>query len=125
MHLAGKFARHWYSNYLAVKAAQHQEVAELPSVNFVEEVFRIAGLLHDIGHGPFSHTLDSAYKTYYQRMKATSLPPNQARLASKGLIEQADRGKILLIQWEDRPSRGRPQVGMYHTFKGLNAASGR
>ena len=54
MHLAGRFARHLYPS---LKAA----VPDCPSVNYVEELLRVAALLHDIGHGPFGHFFDDNY----------------------------------------------------------------
>ncbi len=54
MHLAGRFARHLYPS---LKAA----VQDCPSVNYVEELLRVAALLHDIGHGPFGHFFDDNY----------------------------------------------------------------
>jgi HD superfamily phosphohydrolase len=54
MHLAGRFARHLYPS---LKAA----VPDCPSANFIEELLRVAALLHDIGHGPFGHFFDDNY----------------------------------------------------------------
>ena len=54
MHLAGRFARHLYPS---LKAA----VPDCPSTNYVEELLRVAALLHDVGHGPFGHFFDDNY----------------------------------------------------------------
>ncbi len=54
MHLAGRFVRHLYPS---LKAA----APDCPSEHYVEEVLRVAALLHDIGHGPFGHFFDDNY----------------------------------------------------------------
>lgn len=48
MHLAGRLARHLYPTL-----ARHH--ADCPSSALVEELLRVAGMVHDIGHGPFAH----------------------------------------------------------------------
>jgi hypothetical protein len=58
MHLAGRFAKHLYPS---LKAA----AADCPSECFVEELLRVAALLHDIGHGPFGHFFDDNYLEQY------------------------------------------------------------
>jgi hypothetical protein len=54
MHLAGEFAEHLYDTLAA-------EAPDTPSRPLVEETLRMAGLLHDVGHGPFSHFFDDQY----------------------------------------------------------------
>lgn len=58
MHLAGTLAVHLYPG-LRDLLEERGEVA--PSPALVEETMRLAGLLHDLGHGPFSHFFDEQY----------------------------------------------------------------
>ena len=58
MHMAGEFGRRLYPSLKEV-------CPDVPSDNFVEELLRITGLLHDVGHGPYGHFFDDNFLDGY------------------------------------------------------------
>ncbi len=54
MHMAGRFADQLYPSLRGL-------FADCPSRSLVKELLRVTGLVHDVGHGPFSHFFDENF----------------------------------------------------------------
>jgi HD superfamily phosphohydrolase len=81
MHEAGLWARSLYPTLSAVLPTVAPDQA-VPSEGLVVETMRVAGLLHDVGHGPFAHYFDE------QVLKAFEAPPDRRRPAGKRLAHE-------------------------------------
>ncbi len=54
MHMAGRFADQLYPSLRGL-------FPDSPSKSLVKELLRVTGLVHDVGHGPFSHFFDENF----------------------------------------------------------------
>ncbi len=84
MHEAGLWAR---SLYPTMPAAMDGE--PLPSEGLVVETLRIAGLLHDVGHGPFAHYFDD-------RVLADFPAPPDARRPGVKSLSHEDLSQLII-----------------------------
>ncbi len=81
MHEAGLWGRHLYPTLRSALADAEPGVAP-PSEGLVVETLRIAGLLHDVGHGPFAHFFDDHV------LRDFPAPDDARRTAGKSLSHE-------------------------------------
>jgi hypothetical protein len=88
MHEAGLWARALYPSLRSALAAE-PDGASIPSEGLVTETLRMAGLLHDVGHGPFAHFFDDHV------LAAFEAPADPRRPDAKRLTHEDLSGMII------------------------------
>ena len=87
MHEAGLWARSLYPSLRTALVATGEQA--IPSEGLVTETMRMAGLLHDVGHGPFAHFFDDHV------LAAFDAPADPRRPDAKRLTHEDLSGAII------------------------------
>jgi HD superfamily phosphohydrolase len=87
MHEAGLWARSLYPSLRSALVSAGE--TSIPSEGLVTETMRMAGLLHDVGHGPFAHFFDDHV------LSAFEAPADQRRPDAKRLTHEDLSGAII------------------------------
>jgi hypothetical protein len=86
MHEAGAWGR---SLYPSLRSSLLAEGDDIPSEGLVAETLRVAGLLHDVGHGPFAHFFDEHVLSAFQA-------PAVERRASGKTLSHEDLSQVII-----------------------------
>jgi HD superfamily phosphohydrolase len=89
MHEAGLWARSLYPSLGPALRAVDGAQAGVPSEGLVVETLRVAGLLHDVGHGPFAHFFDD-------HVLSAFTAPDDARRGSVKKLTHEDLSQLII-----------------------------
>jgi len=94
MHEAGLWARSLYPSLRSALVARGESP---PSEGLVVETLRVAGLLHDVGHGPFAHFFDERVLWQFTAPADTRRPDGKALTHEdlSQLIIERDLGELI------------------------------
>jgi hypothetical protein len=88
MHEAGLWARSLYPSLVTALSVE-ADASPIPSEGLVTETLRMAGLLHDVGHGPFAHFFDDHVLAEFEA------PADPRRPGEKRLTHEDLSGRII------------------------------